>query len=109
MDSSSVEDIKKHVRGYWMVFGALLVLTGVTVGIAYLHLPIVPAVIVGMAVAITKGSLVGLYFMHLISEKKLIYSVLMLTVVLFVFLMVIPAITDCEAVRRAAAIIAHGS
>ena len=32
-------DVAKQVRGYLMVFGALLVLTLVTVGVSYLDLP----------------------------------------------------------------------
>ncbi len=40
------------------------------------------AVTVAILVATIKGSLVACYFMHLISEKKLIYAVLALTVVI---------------------------
>ena len=41
----------------------------------------VVAVTVALLVALVKGSLVACYFMHLISEKKLIYAVLALTAV----------------------------
>ena len=41
-------------------------------------------------IAALKASLVAAYFMHLISEKKLIYAALTLTVVLFLVLMVLP-------------------
>jgi cytochrome c oxidase subunit 4 len=85
----TVDEVKKHVRGYYVVFLALLCLTAVTVGLAYLHLPTHLAVIIALVVATTKGSLVSLYFMHLISEKQIIYSVLGLTAVFFVFLMAI--------------------
>ena len=37
------------------------------------------AIAVALFVATIKGSLVACYFMHLISEKKLIYAVLALT------------------------------
>jgi cytochrome c oxidase subunit 4 len=33
------------------------------------------------------------YFMHLVSEKKLIYAVLALTVVFFIALLALPAVT----------------
>jgi cytochrome c oxidase subunit 4 len=79
----SMEDVKKHVRVYMTVFGALAVLTVVTVGVAYLHLPIWPALIIALIIATIKGGLVASYFMHLISEKKVIYWVLVVT---FVFL-----------------------
>lgn len=74
-----VEDVKKHVRIYISVFGALAVLTVVTVGIGYLDLPIVPALILGLAIATIKGSLVAGYFMHLITEKRLIQNLVVLS------------------------------
>jgi cytochrome c oxidase subunit 4 len=86
-------DIDKHVRIYISVFVTLMVLTIVTVAISYLHLPIAMAVTVALLVATIKGTLVACYFMHLISEKKLIYAVLALTVVFFIALLALPAIT----------------
>ena len=83
MSSSHAHDIKKEVRGYLMVFAALLSLTIVTVGISYLHLSLLPAVAIALTVATVKASLVACYFMHLISEKKLIYCLLGLTFVIF--------------------------
>src|SRR6185436_17240484 len=72
-------DIDKHVRIYILVFVTLMVLTLVTVSVSYLHLPIHLAIGVALLIATIKGSLVACYFMHLISEKKLIYTVLGLT------------------------------
>src|SRR5947208_10917730 len=92
MDAHS-EDMTKHVRTYLMVFGALMVLTLITVGVSYLHLPTREQIFVALAIATIKGSLVALFFMHLIDERKLIYSVLTLTVVLFIFLMFVPLAT----------------
>jgi cytochrome c oxidase subunit 4 len=86
-------DIDKHVRVYILVFVALMVLTIVTVAISYLHLSVPVAVTVALLVATIKGSLVACYFMHLISEKKLIYAVLVLTVVFFVALLALPVVT----------------
>ena len=67
-----------------------MVLTIVTVAISRFHLPVPMAVGVAMLVATIKGSLVACYFMHLISEKKLIYAVLGLTVAFFVALLLFP-------------------
>ena len=86
-------DIDKHVRIYITVFVALMALTIITVGISYLHLPIAMAVTAALIVATIKGSLVACYFMHLISEKKLIYAVLALTIIFFVALLALPAVT----------------
>ena len=89
----TVEEVKKHVRKYYVVFSALLGLTIVTDAISYLHLPIFQAVLLAMAVASMKGGLVAAYFMHLMDEKKIIYSLLWLTVILFGFCMLIPLFT----------------
>jgi len=91
--SDHAADIDKHVRIYITVFVALMVLTIVTVAISRLHLPVHLAVTVALVVAVVKGSLVACYFMHLISEKKLIYAVLVLTVVFFFALLGLPVIT----------------
>ena len=86
-------EIDKHVRVYIIVFVALMALTVVTVAVSYLHLPPKTAIAVALFVATIKGSLVACYFMHLISEKKLIYVVLLITVVKFVALLALPALT----------------
>jgi len=86
-------DIDKHVRVYITVFVALMALTLITVAISYLHLPLPMAVTVALLVATVKGSLVACYFMHLVSEKKLIYAVLGLTAVFFIALLALPVFT----------------
>ena len=91
--SDHAADIDRHVRVYITVFVALMVLTVVTVAISRVHLPVPIAVTVALVVATIKGGLVACYFMHLISEKKLILWVLALTVAFFVALLALPAIT----------------
>jgi cytochrome c oxidase subunit 4 len=86
-------DIDKHVRIYISVFVALMVLTIVTVAVSRLHLSVPLAVTVALIVATIKGSLVACYFMHLISEKKLIYAVLAVTGAFFIALMALPVFT----------------
>ena len=93
MTSDHAVDIDKHVKVYITVFVALMVLTLVTVAISRLHLSVPIAVTVALLVAIVKGSLVACYFMHLISEKKLIYAVLAVTVAFFVVLLALPVLT----------------
>lgn len=93
MTTDHAVDIDRHVRVYITVFAALMVLTIVTVAISYLHLSVPVAVTVALVVATVKGSLVACYFMHLISERKLIYAVLVLTVVFFAALLALPAVT----------------
>ena len=82
--------IKKHVRVYVMVFTALAVLTVVTVAISYLDLSTPYAIGVAMVVATVKASLVALYFMHLISEERVIIWLLVLCAAFIVFLFALP-------------------
>jgi cytochrome c oxidase subunit IV len=92
-------DIRSHVKTYYMVFGALLVLTMITVGVSYLHLSIPMAITVALIVAAIKGSLVALFFMHLSHERKIIYYVLALTVIFFIFLMFVPLFTNLDKIQ----------
>src|SRR5687767_9649350 len=94
MSAENAEDIKKHVKVYIMVFAALAALTIVTVGISYLHLPTHWAIVFALLVASVKGSLVACYFMHLISERKIIYYILLVSVFFWIFLMALPAMTS---------------
>jgi cytochrome c oxidase subunit 4 len=93
MTSDHAAEIDKHVRVYITVFVALMILTVITVAISRVHLALPIAVSVALLVATIKGALVACYFMHLISEKKLIYAVLALTVVFFIALLALPAVT----------------
>ena len=86
-------EIDKHVRVYITVFVALMALTIITVAVSYLDLPPAIAIAVALFVATIKGTLVAGYFMHLISEKKLIYAVLVITVIKFAVLLALPAFT----------------
>ena len=93
MSSDHAVDIDKHVRVYITVFIALMVLTIITVAISRVHLPVPQAVTIALFVACIKGGLVAGYFMHLISEKRLIHAVLVLTVVFFFVLLALPVVT----------------
>lgn len=84
------ESIRKEVRRYLYVFGMLAVLTIITVGVSQLHLPAAQGIALGLFIATVKGSLVAAFFMHLITERKLIYGVLLLTVFFFGVLMWAP-------------------
>jgi caa(3)-type oxidase subunit IV len=81
-------DVGVQVKGYLAVFGTLLVLTLVTVGISYLHLPEGPAVVIGLSIAVVKAALVAMFFMHLKGERRMVYWPLGLTAFLFVALLV---------------------
>ncbi|MGD1083183.1 MAG: cytochrome C oxidase subunit IV family protein [Verrucomicrobiota bacterium] len=84
----SVEDAKRHMRTYAIVGVALMIGTAMTVWASYADFGSRKInIVVALAIAITKGSLVAGFFMHLISEKKMIYSVMACTVFFFGALM----------------------
>lgn len=86
-------DLDRRVKTYILVFVALLVLTFVTVAVARLHLPVAGAVAVALLVASVKGTLVAGYFMHMFSERKLIYWVMAFTVAFFLAVLLLPLFT----------------
>jgi cytochrome c oxidase subunit 4 len=86
--------VAEQVRRYLYVFYALLFGTLITVGASYIpfgnhHLNIAVALVIACA----KASLVACYFMHLISERKMVYGLLAFTVFFFAGLM---ALTICS-------------
>ena len=86
-----------------MIFGALMVLTVITVGVSYLHLPIAAGDHRGARRRDHQG-IAGraCIFMHLLHERKVIYWVLMLTVIFFVFLMFVPLLTNLDRIPGSA-------
>src|SRR5688572_5697915 len=81
-------DVRKDVIKYLIVFGALLVGTALTVGMYYVHIPSVATTItVALFIATIKAALVAGFFMHLISERKAIYAVMLATVFFFAAMM----------------------
>ncbi len=91
MSAHSPEVVQKQIKVYIRVFLALAALTVVTVGISYIHMPIAMVIGVALLVASVKGSLVAAFFMHLSTEKKIITSMLILTVFFVIFLFLIPS------------------
>lgn len=90
------EDVSKQMGKYYAVFVALLCLTAVTVGVSYLKLARPYAIAVALVIASVKAGLVAAVFMHLISEKKVIFAVLLLTALFFVILLALPNLTVFE-------------
>ncbi len=94
ISESEATRVREHLRVYVMVFVALAVLTVVTVGISYLELPTALAITVAMVVATVKATLVAGYFMHLLSEEKVILWLLVLCAAFLVFLFALPLGTE---------------
>ena len=88
MTPQAQEDFTHHVRRYLYVFYALLFGTLITVGASYIpfgnhHFNIA----VALAIACGKAFLVAGFFMHLLSERKMIYGLLAFTACFFLGLM----------------------
>jgi cytochrome c oxidase subunit IV len=84
----SEHDINESVRKYLYVFYALLFGTAITVAASYIQFGSHEInIAVALAIASGKAFLVIAYFMHLISEKKMIYGILVFTVLFVIGLM----------------------
>ena len=77
MTGGPIEHVEHHLPTnlYFAIFGALMVLTAMTVGLAYVNLGQFN-IVVALAVAILKASLVVMFFMHLKYESHLTKVVL---------------------------------
>src|SRR5437899_3780556 len=84
------DHFQDHVKRYLFVFYALLFGTVITVAASYIPFGH-RAVNIGVAlfIACGKAFLVAGYFMHLVSERKMIYGILAFTAFFFVCLMFI--------------------
>ena len=83
MSAESAEEIQKHKKRYLGVFYALMVLTVVTWAASFLPVGMAAAVMIAMAIAIVKSSLVIGFFMHMIGEKKVIVWAMLLCLTFF--------------------------
>ena len=79
-DEHAAHDVSKHIRAYLLVGLTLIVFTGITVALSYVNFGTQKAnVAVAMLVATFKAGLVAAIFMHLSSEKRMIYRILIFT------------------------------
>lgn len=83
-ESNIQEDLKKHARPYIVIFVALTALTIANVAVFYLQLPIHLSILIAVGISTIQAALVACYSMHLMSERKVIYTILILTVVFIV-------------------------
>ena len=88
MNAQSHDSFAHHVRRYLYVFYALLFGTLITVAASYIPFGN-PAINIAVAlfIAVSKASLVAGFFMHLISERKMIYGIMAFTAFFFIGLM----------------------
>ncbi|HLX70051.1 MAG TPA: cytochrome C oxidase subunit IV family protein [Verrucomicrobiae bacterium] len=86
--SDHSDHIAHHVRRYLYVFAALICGTILTVWASYIPFPSREInIAVALIIASCKAFLVAGFFMHLISERKMIYGILGFTAFFFTGLM----------------------
>ena len=88
MNDTSPDAFKNYVRRSLYVFAAVLLGTGLMVGLSFapLHSQSLRIGLI-LAAAAVNAVLVGGYLMHLFSEKKMIYTLLVFTAIFFAGLM----------------------
>jgi cytochrome c oxidase subunit 4 len=80
-----------HLGRYLLVWGTLLVLTVLTYVLARIHLPSPWGVLVALAIALAKGTLVALFFMHLWDQagaNRLVFATSLVFVALLIGLII---------------------
>ena len=91
-------NMSHYIANYRKVFIFLLIGTALTVWASYVEFnvqnSIAGAIFVGLTIAFIKGYLVAANFMHLNSEKKIIYWILLLTIFFLALLLFIPLLWD---------------
>jgi len=99
-DDHSAEHVRKHLKFYFGVFGALLILTFVTVGASYINFGTSAAnIAVALFIATIKAALVAAFFMHLSSEKVTIYRFLAVTVLFAIALFALTALAYYDPIQ----------
>lgn len=84
VDEQTIHEMQHHMRRYLIVGVALAIGTGLTVWASLINFGSREInIVVALVIASAKGFLVAGFFMHLISEKKMIYTVLAFTAFFF--------------------------
>ncbi len=88
-----LEDVRRHVRQHLIIAAGIVIGTILTLFTSQ-HNFGSSALNIGMTIAVAciQAFLVAGFFMHLLSEKKLIYSFLIFTAVFFAVMMVITTV-----------------
>jgi cytochrome c oxidase subunit IV len=96
MDTAPETKGSSVVARHKLILLALVACTAVMVTLALLPLPTGLKITLVLIVALGEATLVAGVLMHLISERKLIYSVLVLTGVFFLHLLLLPILSHAD-------------
>jgi cytochrome c oxidase subunit 4 len=99
-DHDVAHHVNKHVKGYLIVGGILLLCTLLTVALSYVNFGTAKAnIFVAMALATFKAGCVAAIFMHLKSEKWTIYRFLIITVFFAIGLFALTSLAFHDPIR----------
>ena len=89
-DKHDSHDLSRQVKVYLTVASALVVFTLINVGASFLHIENSGATIcIALLISCIEAFLVAGYMMHLFSEKRVIYGIMIATVFFFFVLMLV--------------------
>lgn len=104
--ADSPEEIKKHVKLYLLIGATLFVCTVITVAVAKIEWLDFGSrgfgtadMLIGLLIATIKATLVALIFMHLNHEKKLIYWLFGIGLVMGLSLMVLTGLAFADPIQ----------
>ena len=85
-ESEQPVDLKSYIRLCAVVFVVVLITTASMIATSYANIGHGKVALI-LAIAVVNAFLVAGYLMHLLSEKKMVYTVLIFTVIFFIGLM----------------------
>jgi len=86
------------IKTYFMVFGALAILTTLTVILSYMNFSHGTGIFLASLIALVKCSLIVAFFMHLKDEGKGIFA-LVFTAIFFVAVLILAIIPDIGIIK----------
>lgn len=89
MSNHTPENFKGYGRRCLIIFGVVLLITFMMVGVHYAHLPVATGIALTLAAAVVNATLVASYLMHIVSERRLTITVLLFTMFFFGMLFIL--------------------
>lgn len=89
MSNNTPENYEGYGKRCLLVFGVVMLITLMMVGVHYAHLATATSIALTLAAAAVNATLVAGYLMHIVSEKKFTLTVLLFTMIFFVMLFVL--------------------
>jgi len=85
-DHSQKDEFKRDI----LIYFSIIALTGLIITISHLQLKVLGIFLI-VPIACTEASILAFFFMHLMTKKKTVHLVLLLTLIVFITLLFWPA------------------